>query len=139
MRRRSEQERQWQEQAEAERQRAEYGRQQKVRQLDQEIVSLTQEIQRLTSRIAKIYNRSALLVGVPILAGVYSLSFTGGENGGIVLTIGTALIVLGLGLIVRRKRFYAIICGPLLQDVERGKMQLQQLKRERENLLRITR
>ncbi len=113
--------------------------QRELNEIDQAILSVTQEIEQLTVQIPKPSTASAIFAVLFIGFGINPVIFGLLENDLLPFLLGLTLMLAGVGLLVRRNRFYDTHCRPLLQQVAKKRVELQQLQQAREQLLQTRR
>jgi len=103
-----------------------------IDQLEREILAREKEIDTLKAQLPKMSQAHSGLIVSFIILGVFSLLFS---DQGIQFTlIGSAGIVTGLGLLVRRYQIYQKKFLPTLEDIKQRKMELQRLEYARKSV-----
>jgi len=113
---------------------AQIDQQQRISQLDKEISALNQEVDELNRQMPKLSNWSSLFSLLLIIGGLYTPALGSSENIGLFLLIGGILVLTGIGLMIKRNRFYKKNCKPVLDEIEKKNQYVQQLVRESQNL-----
>jgi hypothetical protein len=81
----------------------------------------------------KLSNWSTIFSVLLIIGGLYTPILGSSENIGLLLLIGGISVITGIGLIIKRNRYYKKN-KPVLDEIEKKKQHLLQLVRESQNL-----
>ena len=116
---------------EAEKRRAEDMRRQKINQLDHEISLLNGEINLLTKDLPTLPDPMFALGS--ILGGAIAIGLGMLVDGSFALG-GFVVVIIGIGAMVNRNKFYREKYKPLYDNIEKHKQRLRQLIREQQYL-----